>query len=42
MKEPISYWHWVSDNILGLVGTNSIYHIDLTQADSVATPVFNK
>ena len=39
-KEPIVYWHWVNDNVMGVVGNEYVYHIDLAQAESTATTVF--
>jgi len=36
-KEKISFWTWVTDNKLALVGQNSVYHCDLESASDQGT-----
>ncbi len=44
IPEPIQLWKWVSETVIGVVGTKSIYHVDITTKPSTApaTMVFKK
>eukprot|EP01022_Parablepharisma_sp_SALTPOND_P000326 TRINITY_DN1014_c0_g1_i1.p1 TRINITY_DN1014_c0_g1~~TRINITY_DN1014_c0_g1_i1.p1 ORF type:complete len:1806 (+),score=251.50 TRINITY_DN1014_c0_g1_i1:3065-8482(+) len=44
IPEQVQLWRWVSDTVIGVVGTKSIYHIDITTKPSTspATMVFKK
>ena len=38
MNEKCVFWRWISNDKLALVGTTSVYHLDITQGAS-AQPV---
>ena len=44
IPEQVQLWRWVSDTVIGVVGTKSIYHVDITTRPSTApaTMVFKK
>eukprot|EP01022_Parablepharisma_sp_SALTPOND_P013452 TRINITY_DN17_c4_g1_i7.p1 TRINITY_DN17_c4_g1~~TRINITY_DN17_c4_g1_i7.p1 ORF type:complete len:614 (-),score=22.26 TRINITY_DN17_c4_g1_i7:225-2066(-) len=44
IPEQVELWRWVSDTVIGIVGTKSIYHVDITTkpSNAPATVVFKK
>jgi len=44
IPEPVQLWRWINENVIGVVCTKSIYHIDITTKPTTAAPtkVFTK
>lgn len=40
IKEGVTFWHWVTPDILGIVGSNSVYHINI--ATSTLEKIFER
>jgi len=40
IPEKVLYWHWINDNILGVVGDSNVYHLDLSQKGAGAIMIF--
>ena len=40
IPEKIDYWHWVNDNVLGVVGATNVYHFDLSRPEPGPLMVF--
>ncbi len=38
IPEQVQLWRWVSETIIGVVGKQNVYHIDITTVPSTASP----
>ena len=42
VPEKAAFWRWISDTHLGVVGTKSVYHIDITNESSGPQKIFER
>jgi len=41
-SENIVFWHWVADDILGVVTTSSVYHVSIAKPDEKEVKIFDR
>lgn len=41
VPEQVTYWRWIGVNKLGIVGKNSVYHVDISNQEP-AQKIFDR
>jgi len=40
--ENIVFWHWVADDVLGVVTTTSVYHVSIAKPEEKEVKIFDR